>query len=168
MLHLLIDRRLILHNNIKEIQIVEQIINQNFLFSIISILMSVHIIFLKYKNHHYESNSKILISDLKFLRSKTLDLEKQLKKNYLSVHIKHYYIEKLLKESYECPICLDKIKENSNVFLTLCGHLFHHDCLNEAMIFRKKCPTCRRGIYINEVVEESDEESDGGEVMRDD
>jgi hypothetical protein len=173
MLHFLIDRRFIIaHADLKEIEIVDQIIRQNFLFSIISILMSVHIIFLKYHNHHYEDNSKILIHDLIFLRNKTLDLEKQLKKNFLSVHIKHFYIEKLLKDSYECPICLDIINENCNVFLTLCGHLFHHDCLNEAMVFNKKCPTCRRGIYIfNEEEESSEEEEEiehGNLVMRDD
>jgi hypothetical protein len=158
MLHFLIDRRFIIaHADIKETEIVAQIIKQNFLFSIISILMSGHIIFLKYHNHHYEANSKILIDDLIFLRSKTLDLEKQLKKNFLSVHIKHFYIKKLLKDSYVCPICLDIINENRNVFLTLCGHLFHLDCLNEAMVFNKKCPSCRRGIYIFDE-EESDEE----------
>jgi hypothetical protein len=140
------------------------IINQNFIFSILSILMTIHIIFIKYRNNKYKNNEKLLIHDLKILEFKKYDLEKQLHKNFLSVHIKKYYIEKLIKESYECPICLDEIKENNNVFLTLCGHLFHLDCLNEAMTFRKRCPSCRRGIYISDFqIENSDSSGSEGE-----
>lgn len=128
---------------------VVKILDQNFLFSILSIMMTIHIIFIKYKNNHYREDRKILIQDLTILNDQKNDLKKQLNKNILSVHIKKYYIEKLLSESYECPICLDNIEKESHVFLTLCGHLFHHECLNEAMSFRSKCPTCRRHIYFN-------------------
>jgi hypothetical protein len=137
-----------------------QILNQNFVLTLLSAIMTIHIIILKYRNNKYDNNQKLLINDLKILEYKTYDLEKQLHKNFLSVHIKKFYIEKLIRESYECPICLDKVKENSNVFLTLCGHLFHHDCLNQAMSFRKKCPTCRRGIYLNNFKYETSDDSD--------
>ena len=117
--------------------------------------MTVHLMMIKYKNNRYLKDRKILINDLTILNDQTNDLKRQLNKKILSVHIKKYYIEKLLSESYECPICLDNIEKDSNVFLTLCGHLFHHDCLNEAMSFRQKCPTCRRHIYFNKNHEET-------------
>ena len=145
---------------------ISTIINQNFMFSILSVLMTIHIIFIKYKNSCYKFNFNLLKKDIKILEEKTFDLKKQLYKNILSVHVKKYYIQKLMNEEYTCPICLDKMEENNNVFLTLCGHLFHYDCLNEAMSFRKRCPTCRRGIYIsNFQIEnnESSEESSGSE-----
>jgi hypothetical protein len=112
--------------------------------------MTIHIIIIKYKNNRYLKDRIILINDLTFLNNQANDLKKQLDKNILSVHVKKYYIKKLLSESYCCPICLDNIKLNSNIFLTLCGHLFHYNCLSEAMSFHQRCPTCRRHIYINE------------------
>ena len=139
---------------------INTIINQNFIFSILSILMTIHIIFIKYKNSCYQFNNKLLKKDIKILEDKTFDLKKQLYKNILSVHIKKYYIKKLMNEEYVCPICLDIMEENNNVFLTLCGHLFHYDCLNEAMTFRKRCPSCRRGIYINNFQIENSESSE--------
>ncbi len=132
-----------------------KILDQNFLFSMLSIMMTVHIMMIKYKNNRYLKDRKILINDLTILNDQTNDLKRQLNKKILSVHIKKYYIEKLLSESYECPICLDNIEKESNVFLTLCGHLFHHDCLNEAISFHQKCPTCRRHIYFNKNEEET-------------
>lgn len=121
--------------------------------------MTIHIIFIKYKNSVYKFDNKLLKKDLKILEEKTFDIKKQLHKNILSVHVKKYYIEKLIKEEYVCPICLDIMEENNNVFLTLCGHLFHYDCLNEAMSFRKKCPSCRRGIYLSNFQIENSESS---------
>jgi hypothetical protein len=141
-------------------QTINTILNQNFIFSILSILMTIHIIFIKYKNNYYKFNNKLLKRDLYILQEKTYDLKKQLCKNVLSVHVKKYYIQKLIDEEYFCPICLDIIEENNNVFLTLCGHLFHYDCLNEAMQFRKRCPTCCRGIYIIENNESSGPEGE--------
>lgn len=125
------------------------ILNQNCIFSIISIVLNIYIIFIKYQNSCYLYNNKLLKKDINILREKTLDLKKQLYKNILSIHIKKYYIQKLIKEEYICPICLEIIKENNNVFLTLCGHLFHYNCLNKALSYQKKCPSCMRGIYIN-------------------
>jgi len=156
-----IDKRFITNETITTI------LNQNFIFSILSILMTIHIIFIKYKNSHYQFNNKLLKKDINILQEKTFDLKKQLYKNVLSVHIKKYYIQKLMNEEYVCPICLDTMEENNNVFLTLCGHLFHYDCLNEAMQFRKRCPSCRRAIYISnfqiENIEESDSSGSEGE-----
>jgi hypothetical protein len=140
-------------------------LNQNLYYGILSIIMSIHIIFIQYKNDYYYSREELLIKDLNFLKIKTNDLEKQLSRNHLSIHIKKYYIEKLLEEDFECPICLSKIEREENIFLTLCGHLFHLDCLNEATNVKRKCPSCRTRIYITQFKEEELSDSETEEVM---
>ena len=64
----------------------------------------------------------------------------------IPVHIKTVYINTLLENRCICPICLEDISLINNIYLTLCGHIFHHKCIKECLIYSKKCPTCRQVI----------------------
>ena len=45
----------------------------------------------------------------------------------------------------ECSICFEKLKGSCNlVKLKLCPHVFHQECLREALRFDPKCPVCRK------------------------
>lgn len=54
-----------------------------------------------------------------------------------------------IKQGEECSICLEKIYQKNNAYLTSCGHSFHKSCLFKA--FESKvdnrhtfnCPNCR-------------------------
>jgi len=127
-------------------KMIMDIITENLYYGILSIIMSIHIIYIQYMNGFYERRQGILLNDIKHLIIKTNDLEKQLTDGNLSIHIKKFYIKKLLSEDFKCPICLSNIEEEENIFLTLCGHLFHLECLNQATNFKSECPSCRRSI----------------------
>jgi len=47
----------------------------------------------------------------------------------------------------ECPVCLDVLEDG---VLTLCGHVFCHECLNE--IPQKVCPSCRAKVRIADAI----------------
>ena len=55
-----------------------------------------------------------------------------------------------------CPICLDPLgtKEKGPAIRTACGHIFHRECLRQAIIVQVNlgqptvCPTCRERIVI--------------------
>ena len=52
-----------------------------------------------------------------------------------------------------CSVCLnDLIFSNQNISVLKCGHLFHHDCLQEWVQIRKTCPECRCQIGENSIV----------------
>ena len=74
-----------------------------------------------------------------------------LKEKYdLPVHLKRVCVNHLIKEEYNCPICLDEVSIDSSVYLTVCGHLFHNNCIDESLEYSKKCPTCRKMIVYND------------------
>ncbi|CAK91243.1 unnamed protein product (macronuclear) [Paramecium tetraurelia] len=48
-----------------------------------------------------------------------------------------------LANTDECLICLDKIKEQDQVRLTYCTHIFHVQCLDNWLEKNRICPACR-------------------------
>jgi hypothetical protein len=57
-----------------------------------------------------------------------------------------------IKQGDECPICLEKIMNKIDAFITNCGHSFHKKCLNKYMNIKwlsnkwtsvVRCPICR-------------------------
>ena len=75
-----------------------------------------------------------------------------LKKKYdLPVHLKTVCVQYLInKRESICPICLEQIDIESNIYLTICGHLFHNDCIDESINYSTKCPTCRKVIFYDD------------------
>jgi len=52
----------------------------------------------------------------------------------------------------DCPICLQDIREPNDKTVLLCGHNFHHDCIEQWYITsgKNRCPICRRRNDPNE------------------
>jgi len=46
----------------------------------------------------------------------------------------------------ECPICTEHVTE-SDMEITLCGHVFHHSCLKPVRQEKRNCPLCRSDDY---------------------
>ena len=45
----------------------------------------------------------------------------------------------------ECPICRDEFRDNDNVRLLYCSHIFHSDCVDNWLTEHShKCPCCRQ------------------------
>ncbi|EDV36064.1 uncharacterized protein Dana_GF12143 [Drosophila ananassae] len=42
-----------------------------------------------------------------------------------------------------CVICAELFSQADEVFVTVCGHMFHHNCLNQWLDRSKTCPQCR-------------------------
>ncbi|KAH8254848.1 hypothetical protein KR032_012452 [Drosophila birchii] len=42
-----------------------------------------------------------------------------------------------------CVICAELFSQADEVFVTVCGHMFHHSCLNQWLDRSKTCPQCR-------------------------
>ena len=68
-------------------------------------------------------------------------------------HLKIICIEYLLDKDDTCPVCLDEIQSETEIYLTDCGHIFHNSCINESLDYSDKCPTCRNEL-LDYVVEE--------------
>jgi len=64
-------------------------------------------------------------------------------------HIKIIYIKHLIENNSSCPICLDDFTSKDELFLTLCGHLFHFECVNSAFIFSDLCPYCKTDYNVD-------------------
>jgi len=53
-----------------------------------------------------------------------------------------------LVKALKCPICQFPIKDISS---TKCGHLFCQNCLEQAVRLYKKCPTCRKHVFLKDI-----------------
>ena len=52
-----------------------------------------------------------------------------------------------------CSVCLHDLNfSDQNISVLKCGHMFHHDCLQEWIQSSKTCPDCRRQIGKNSLV----------------
>ena len=60
-----------------------------------------------------------------------------------NISIKDLFIRGFFKFSYR------NVVVKKNFIITKCNHLFHSTCLEIWFERKKKCPTCRRDIYIN-------------------
>jgi deltex-like protein len=45
-----------------------------------------------------------------------------------------------------CAVCYEQLSSGVAVSLRMCGHVFHLDCICEALEHQKGCPTCRRDV----------------------
>ena len=77
---------------------------------------------------------------------------------------KNLFLEKKINHTFNgriCSICIDNIEYGEYVHLTVCNHIYHHECLYEYVKKIKKesydCPNCRKNIekvYKIEIDEE--------------
>ncbi len=51
-----------------------------------------------------------------------------------------------MQEELDCPICYNKIDNNINISISLCGHKFHTNCL---LLCGSTCPMCRTNLINN-------------------
>ncbi len=49
-----------------------------------------------------------------------------------------------------CPICLAEYKEDSDIIICPCNHVFDYACIHEWVNINENCPICRRSIPIVE------------------
>jgi hypothetical protein len=47
-------------------------------------------------------------------------------------------------DSFECIICLEHMGEN--LATTMCGHVFHNQCIQQCLSKSKRCPICNNGV----------------------
>ncbi|KAJ8709026.1 hypothetical protein PYW07_008852 [Mythimna separata] len=45
-----------------------------------------------------------------------------------------------------CTICSDLVNQAENIYVTKCGHIFHHQCLAQWIERSKTCPQCRNKV----------------------
>lgn len=115
-------------------------------FSIIVHVSDIHLSTYKKKYYHLIEKYDSLFHTYIDTHHKKINLEKQIIDFDIPIHIKCKYIEYLISEKHTCSICLCTITKNENIFLTICGHLFHRECINHSLNNSDKCPYCRTFI----------------------
>ncbi|CAK1593676.1 unnamed protein product [Parnassius mnemosyne] len=45
-----------------------------------------------------------------------------------------------------CTICSDLVNQAESIYVTKCGHVFHHNCLAKWIARSKSCPQCRNKV----------------------
>lgn len=46
-----------------------------------------------------------------------------------------------------CPICLVDFKHKEKIYQIIeCKHLYHYDCINDALKYKNRCPMCKHEI----------------------
>ncbi|EJK71799.1 hypothetical protein THAOC_06726, partial [Thalassiosira oceanica] len=49
-------------------------------------------------------------------------------------------------ESFECTICISPVDDGDQVGVTVCGHIFHSECLKQWVARKNQCPLCKAAI----------------------
>lgn len=72
--------------------------------------------------------------------------DQYLKKNLMSYKYKNLK-EKVKKNNVDCSICCENYYDHDNVIILCCNHIFHQECLSNAMTYcNPVCPLCREKI----------------------
>ena len=132
------------HNNKKpELNLLLFFAILNYFFYIILNNLDIYLnrTYINIINNEYE----ITLNELKRIR-------KLYSKYDIPFHVKRLYIETMLNNNFDCPICLNTIYKNEFVFLTKCGHLFHTRCIYRSYNFSDKCPNCRDIINVDTTI----------------
>ena len=62
-------------------------------------------------------------------------------------------------ERFECVICMDPIRYRSRRIFLSCGHVYHRDCIVQALAsLPRRCPSCRTEVVLE--TEEHEAETD--------
>ena len=84
-----------------------------------------------------------------FLRENNEIDENKNKKNNEKIDISRGYISYILRnlnECQECVICLEDMKNNDEIILTECFHMYHKKCLIDWFERSEVCPICDNKI----------------------
>lgn len=65
-------------------------------------------------------------------------------------------------DSQFCTVCQHNIDETEAQSTTTCMHVFHYDCLNQALRVSNMCPTCRGQLEPESAQAASDDSTDSG------
>jgi DNA repair protein RAD5 len=112
---------------------------------------------IKYKSIIDKSNTLNMPID-QFVLTKLENIKQQYivsKTKYNAIkRVRLFYKNAIAKtqniENEECGICLGNIEKN-NVGLTMCGHIFCHDCLTQSFKINKNCPYCAKKLGQDEI-----------------
>ena len=129
----------------------------NFFISIIFMFLLLLVIFTSIDKDEYNMNRiSRLIKAKKFLEEENDFLKKKME---IPLHIKKIVIDYFIEKGDSmCSICLSDMETNSETFLTICGHLYHKECIDKSLEHSNKCPYCRTNIDYGNLDFYSDED----------
>lgn len=112
---------------------------------------------IKYKNIIDKSNTLNIPID-EFVSTKLDNIKQQYMMSKTKCNaikrVRLFYKSAIAKtqniENEECGICLGNI-EKHNIGLTMCGHIFCHDCLMQSFKINKNCPYCAKKLGQDEI-----------------
>ena len=61
------------------------------------------------------------------------------------------YKKKHVSKNEQCSICFDNIYLKDDCTKTMCGHMFHFECLREWNKLNQNCPNCRTGLFSKDI-----------------
>ena len=65
--------------------------------------------------------------------------------------LKKHLFKKYLYKQYECPITLEKFKENETIIALPCEHIFRKDAIDEWVEENPTCPVCRFKLHTEKM-----------------
>ena len=63
-------------------------------------------------------------------------------------------------EQSPCSICLDALTQQTGIYTSSCGHLFHLGCIGRWILKNENCPNCRSEFVEKEQIAAEKEEED--------
>jgi hypothetical protein len=58
---------------------------------------------------------------------------------------------KYLETTTCCPVCFEEFKQDDEVILLKCDHFYHHECVNNFILYNPSCPVCREDIDLKKL-----------------
>lgn len=138
----------ILLEYIKSSKIIDVSIHEiNILICIV--FLSIILIFISFgiilRNYDMIETYQNIINYVHFLLKTIKNLKEKLE---IPNHVKIHYVKHVLStDDNKCCICLTKMEEEEELFLTFCGHLYHEDCIMESKKHNSNCPICRTEVF---------------------
>lgn len=106
-------------------------------------LIIIVVIFIMYLDNIIYSQMVHQIDIIHALENELELIEEYKRSIHFPLHLKEVAIRSLFKKNNKCSICLEKFTKQKHIFITICGHIFHKNCIQECIKFSNKCPYCR-------------------------
>jgi len=102
-----------------------------------------------------------------FISERHIQIEPQLFSHITPAEISYSFpdsclkVEKYTGEKSTCPLCLDDIEHNSDIYKLICNHVFHaHKCMQDKNIIdwiaeHQTCPYCRAKTSVSIIDEDA-------------